>query len=490
MDKMDKNYQMLIEGVNKSVADPEDYKKFLEFYSKFPTRSFRNQMLIYSQREDASFVAGFRAWNKFGRKVNKGAKAIAILAPRMKTITEEDEKTGEKVKRKRLTGYQKVNVFDVKDTSGVPLPLNPIMPKNVTKSEFAEKTFHPVLEDLRKDLPITLNADFEGSGNGFYVPLQNRIEINALADRDLTNQFKTLIHEYAHSVFHNPSGQYVDSPTQTKELQAESVAYIVGKNFGMDTSEYSFPYIKGWAKDKSEDLLLSFQGDIQKESAAIIKRIEDVILEKRITFNAAMTLDENVTSLIEGEKKISLIQFGNTYCVAEGDFDESKLNNIENLKELGNTFKNKDLAVNRFHLRKAYLPLSDVKQVDKEKGNTHIYERRVLDPSDETEKIGYGIGVKSLANVKMVTPLSPNLSVAERELREILKVKALSKEQKINKELATKDSDRDGLTDLQEIKMGTNPYSSDTDNDGIPDHLDHRPTTPDKPQKVTLGRGL
>lgn len=31
------------------------------------------------------------------------------------------------------------------------------------------------------------------------------------------------------------------------------------------------------------------------------------------------------------------------------------------------------------------------------------------------------------------------------------------------------DSDQDGLTDAQELALGTNPFSSDTDSDGLTD---------------------
>ena len=33
----------------------------------------------------------------------------------------------------------------------------------------------------------------------------------------------------------------------------------------------------------------------------------------------------------------------------------------------------------------------------------------------------------------------------------------------------TMDSDQDGLTDAQELALGTNPFSSDTDSDGLTD---------------------
>ena len=37
------------------------------------------------------------------------------------------------------------------------------------------------------------------------------------------------------------------------------------------------------------------------------------------------------------------------------------------------------------------------------------------------------------------------------------------------KNIYTRDSDQDGLTDAQEFALGTNPFSSDTDSDGLTD---------------------
>lgn len=258
------NYNKLINGVKNAAASPEDYMKYLNFASKFPKRSVRNQMLIYLQKPDAHLVAGMKTWNKFGRQVVKGSKAIQIYAPIKVKEKEIDKKTNKEVEKTVLKGFKMVNVFDVNDTKGVPLPLNPLVPENVKESEFAEKTYNHVVNELRKELPIELDDKYSDTSNGYYNRLEHKIVINANDHRDITNQYKTLIHEYAHSIFHNETGKYKGYDKESKEVQAESVAYLVTKSFGMDTSDYSFAYIKGWASGKDEELLLAYQVEDRK----------------------------------------------------------------------------------------------------------------------------------------------------------------------------------------------------------------------------------
>jgi hypothetical protein len=476
--EMDEHYQKLVDGVNSVIGNPEDYKRYLDFSSKFPRRSFRNQLLIYMQRPDASWVAGLKTWNKFGRKVNKGAESIKIFAPIMGKEKEIDKITNQEIEKTVIKGFKLTSVFDANDTNGVPLPMHPLVPKDVKETEFAIKTFFPLINDLKQELPIILDKDYSRAGNGYYSSLEHKIVINANENRDLTNQYKTLIHEYAHSVFHNQSGKYYGYDRETKEVQAESMAYLVSKSFGMDTSDYSFLYIKGWAESKDEKILLDYQDDIQKESAALIKKIEDVIIEHEITFDVPVILETNMASVVSGEKPLSLIQFGDHYSIVAGEFKDSDLNNLESIKALGYNFKTRERAYRTFELIKGHIPLHDLEQADSEKGSVHIYKRNLVDPKDNQMKTMYLVGVASITNVKALTESTTDLKTAELALHNLLKEKtinraeSLSESKQIEKTLATRDCDKDGMTDLQEMRMGTNPLNPDTDGDSIPDNID------------------
>ena len=55
-----------------------------------------------------------------------------------------------------------------------------------------------------------------------------------------TQTLKTLIHETAHALLHS-SLEAMELERPTKEVDAESIAFIICSHYGIDTSDYSFP---------------------------------------------------------------------------------------------------------------------------------------------------------------------------------------------------------------------------------------------------------
>ena len=85
-----------------------------------------------------------------------------------------------------------------------------------------------------------------------------------------------MAHEIGHSLLHSRT-QYDDHiPRSQAELEAESVAFIVLHYFGLDSSNYSFPYVAGWQQgdDALENLRQSGMR-IQKAANQIIEWVED-----------------------------------------------------------------------------------------------------------------------------------------------------------------------------------------------------------------------
>src|SRR5690625_6302105 len=64
---------------------------------------------------------------------------------------------------------------------------------------------------------------------------------------DEAAQVKTLAHELAHVKMHGPDQDEARQHRGIGEVEAESVALMIGAAHGMDTSGYSLPYVTGWA---------------------------------------------------------------------------------------------------------------------------------------------------------------------------------------------------------------------------------------------------
>lgn len=94
---------------------------FIKRNDDIPCRkwSWHNQLLV--ALSGTSDARGMKQWNQIGRKIKRGCKAIWIMGPCVKNVTEENE-SGEESKKSILYGFRGIPVFGVEDTEGEPLP--------------------------------------------------------------------------------------------------------------------------------------------------------------------------------------------------------------------------------------------------------------------------------------------------------------------------------------------------------------------------------
>lgn len=288
-----------IKKIEDSVVDifsSDNFKNYLKTMSKFHNYSFGNQILIRLQKPDASLVAGFAAWkNAHNRHVNKGEKGIAILAPTIykkkaevekqdefgnKIINPKTQKPETEIKEVSYTSFRVVNVFDISQTSGEPLPsLN--VEKLQGESELSKTVLSSVREMASEFNVVIGYADPDDStikrgANGYYSPIENIIVVNG--DLSPDQQVKTIIHEIAHSVLHGDPACKISR--EDKEIQAESTAFVVCEHFGLDSGQYSFNYVAGWAQNKKPEELKKVLQSIHDSAQDIINRLEPIINEK------------------------------------------------------------------------------------------------------------------------------------------------------------------------------------------------------------------
>ncbi|MFS9454914.1 PBECR4 domain-containing protein [Streptococcus anginosus] len=273
--------QHLKEGV-KQYLNSEHYKHYLDKMSQLNNYSSRNIQLILAQNPNAKYVTSLNKWNKeFGRYINKGEKALKIIAPNihLKKDSEGNPLLDKEGKPVTYTTFQVKSVFDVSQTKGKELPkaLQPVK-ENLSDLDYAN--LYRSLKTIADNNHVQVRFEqLENGRRGRYNPKNNEIVIHK--DMGKAQIIKTFLHETAHSELQHSHHQQTENLTYSNaELQAESVAYVVASYYGMDTAEHSFGYLAKWMDDKKALSDLETQLDIvQQEAKSLIQRM-DKELEK------------------------------------------------------------------------------------------------------------------------------------------------------------------------------------------------------------------
>jgi len=251
--KITKHIQDLAEATDRArISDA--MTSFLDSCSRFHQYSYGNVLIIQMTRPDATRVAGYRQWPKFNRYVRKGEKGIGILAPLMFRVDPDDPEN----KSTELGGFKVVYVFDVSQTDGEPLPEPPEWKSPEKNARLNRKlTGFAIRHNI-----VVLEKEQPGEVQG--RSLKGTVEIDPSAGT------KTLVHEIAHELLHN-----ADAPklhVNIRELEAESVAYVVCKHFGLDGfSSPNYVALHG----ATSELILSHLDRIRSTAAMIIKAVEE-----------------------------------------------------------------------------------------------------------------------------------------------------------------------------------------------------------------------
>jgi len=232
--------ELLHQGVS-DLMSSEGWRKALAFRRRFHQYSFLNSTMILAQKPEATLVAGYRAWQQNERQVRKGEKGIAILAPML--VKDRDDPD-----RKVLVGFRSVKVFDVSQTDGEPIP-NPVRPQVLqdTPEDTAKLLgFDLALANYCASCGVTVRRDYQhAEALGYYNAHEKMIGVRQ--GLPAVQAFKTLVHESAHMLLHDRTKEQIDRARA--ELEAETTAFLVCHELGVDTSTYSFAYLAHWSGD-------------------------------------------------------------------------------------------------------------------------------------------------------------------------------------------------------------------------------------------------
>ena len=200
-----------------------------------------------------------------------------------------------------IPAFRAVSVFDVSQTDGKPIP-------ELEAQELLSTVegYEDFVQALMNVAPVPIGfEDIPGDSKGYFHTEEKRIAVQENMSESQT--LKTMVHEVAHSMLHNKEinrDDLMEAPAKdrnTKEVEAESVAYTVCQHFGIDTSDYSFGYIVGWSSGKDMKELKSSLDIIRKTSSELITGIEGVLRELQLNREMEQEQSKECILLIQNE---------------------------------------------------------------------------------------------------------------------------------------------------------------------------------------------
>lgn len=311
----------ILEGMNNIVQDPEEYRNYLDFISNNYGYSWRNSMLIHMQKPGASNCKTYKQWSALGYQVKKGSKSASVLRPLLvpkdkAKSTNQHRDLGSSQKSRELgtlnddlvmVGYSSYNVFDVSDLDeSVKEPPKSAIQKHI---DDYRKSDIPDNEAMRKDLTSVADAlgvkvisktkdndSSIASGSGGYAKTSTdpdyKYEIVLDGDAKPSETTHTLAHELGHIMCGHLEGEnmkaYIskmyDKDRGDMECEAESLAYIISKDYGLESEKFGHAYLKSWSSDKDDvtgekRIKKAMQG-VQKASNLYYSTLEKIVSGK------------------------------------------------------------------------------------------------------------------------------------------------------------------------------------------------------------------
>lgn len=276
--RKEKAEKMMMQA-SEMVTGDEGLKTWVEFRSQFKTHSVRNTLLILAQNPNARLVKGYKQWQKVGRQVKKGERGMLLWVPffRKARTEEEADDNGVNVGQKYLKGFGTGYVWDIdqteeiEDFDGQPLEIPRLNPVEGDDLESVVTILQQILKKRGysyKELKGTLkNGHWNRSAKELAVRTDGR-SWNGIA--------KTLIHEMAHADAHDPDKV---EEGRNIEVEAEGAAYMTCLILGVDTSNYSLPYIWSHAQKEQEVIWASLK-EIDRISEGILDAIREEVEAK------------------------------------------------------------------------------------------------------------------------------------------------------------------------------------------------------------------
>lgn len=232
--------------------NPDTIANYLSFAGRFYQYSSRNNMLIYSQNEHATFCGSFKYYQDQGYSIKKGEHGLKILVPvtttlfkvgenEWKKISEATREEKAKLKNKeyeirKVQNFKIGSVFDISQST-IPKEEYPKYFSVGYPSEQHATVFNGVKNYCENELncPVEMTDLHSISLQGRYFPRDNKIELNNIMED--SKKLEVLLHEMGHAILHsdtqNTKGRFI----QQIEFEADSLGYMFNSRYGFDFTE-------------------------------------------------------------------------------------------------------------------------------------------------------------------------------------------------------------------------------------------------------------
>jgi hypothetical protein len=241
--------QSSLETELEKLLTSDGWNAWLRAGAKFHKYSLSNQILIVSQLDSATQVAGYDAWLQLGRCVRKGEKSLKIFAPSLSKPSEEEQKAGV---QSRLY-FRTVSVFDISQTE--------IVDEEKAARFLTERPEPTTCLDGPDNQQLFERLSAVARSFGWTVEVKEVKDCDGYArysTREIVvgehlkplKRCAVLAHEIGHTLMHDIK-DYADH-RPTFELEAESVAYMFMLSMGYDLGDVSAQYIAGWMQRQKE----------------------------------------------------------------------------------------------------------------------------------------------------------------------------------------------------------------------------------------------
>ena len=213
-EKKQQCYSMIDDACVDVVSNGDRLRAFLDVQSRLERYSLNNNLLIFTQKPEATKLKDFKGWQEAGATIQKGAKSILILEPSPYKDAEGNPRTG----------YNAKNVFDISDVENVPESEQPIK---------VDYTDNQLVAALVNGCPVAIQkTDADLGKNVALYDAKNKVIFYKQVG-EFNQLFPDIAKARAHAEMAKGDANY---RVGDHEFQAKCAAYIIVKKYEKDTS--------------------------------------------------------------------------------------------------------------------------------------------------------------------------------------------------------------------------------------------------------------